>query len=160
MSDRFKRWSSATDEELAAELARYVQEASQPTCSARLFWKIGAEFKFGGCNTQFAKDAGFSSAEELVGLNDFDQRMPWRPQAAKYRQDDEAVVANRTAHLDIIERQKSPTGDISWVRVGKVPIQRADDSVIGVLGMYEMIDAAKAHSMVAERLRNAAPKPK
>ena len=151
MAGRAPRWATASAEELKAELAQYVKEASRPTIKARLFWKVGPEFTFGGCNTQFAQDAGFSTAEEMVGLTDFDKRLPWRPQAAKYRLDDQAIVKSLAAQLDIIERQKSPTGDISWVRVGKVPIQRPDTTAIGVLGMYEVLDAAVARGLHAQQ---------
>ena len=37
------------------------------------------------------KDAGLK-ASELIGTDDFDKRLPWRHQAAKYRRDDETVV--------------------------------------------------------------------
>jgi hypothetical protein len=140
MADKSRQWPTKSLSDLQAELADYVREASRPTVNARLFWKVGPEFEFGGCNTQFAQDAGLTPTD-MVGITDFDKRLPWRPQAAKYRLDDEAVVATRNAQLDIIERQKAPNGDITWVRVGKVPIQRPDKKVIGILGMYEVLDA-------------------
>jgi hypothetical protein len=155
MRDRSVRWGRATGDELKTELAGYVADASEPTCKVRLFWKVAPQFEFGGCNAHFAQDAGFASAAEMVGLTDFDKRIPWRPQAAKYRQDDEAIVANKTAQLNIIERQKAPNGDISWVRVGKVPIQRTDGAVIGILGMYEVLDAATGRKLHGESLRRS-----
>ena len=55
----------------------------------------------------FAKDAGLT-VSELVGTDDFDKRLPWRHQAAKYRRDDEGVVKSGKANLDIVEREIQP----------------------------------------------------
>jgi hypothetical protein len=159
MAEKSRQWGTRSAVELRAELADYVTDASRPSCNARLFWKLGPEFEFGGCNTQFAQDAGFTSTTDVVGITDFDKRLPWRPQSAKYRLDDEAVVASRIPQLDIIERQKAPNGDISWVRVGKVPIQRADGTAIGVLGMYEVLDAETGRTLHLAQPRRPAIKP-
>ena len=43
--------------------------------------------------------------------------------------------------LDIIERQDNPSG-ATCVRTGKAPIRPADRKAMGMLGMYEVIDAA------------------
>jgi len=67
--------------------------------------------------------------------------------------DDEAIVASKTAQLGIIERQKGPTGDITWVRVAKVPIAHADGTAVGVLGMYETLDPAVARKLVVQQMK-------
>ena len=82
-----------------------------------------------------ATDAGLHSASEMIGLDDYSKRLPWSLQAAKYRADDQGVVKRGVPMLDIVERQQSSSG-ISWMRVGKTPIRRADGSVIGLFGMY------------------------
>lgn len=159
MRERSLRWDRASAQELETELAEYVRRASEPGCQIRLFWKLTPQFEFGGCNAQFANDAGFGSPADLIGLTDFDKQIPWRPQAAKYRQDDEAIVGSKIRQLDIIERQKAPNGEISWVRVGKVPIQRADGSVIGILGMYEVLDAATGRKLHGQQIARTESKP-
>lgn len=151
MGDRSRRWSATGDEELGRELAGYVEEASTPDCAVRLFWKLAPTYAFGGCNAQFARDAGIP-AREMIGLTDFDRRIPWRTQAAKYRTDDERVVATGQADLDIVERQESSTG-ITWVCAGKAPIRQADGTVIGVLGMYEILDADAGRKAFGEQLK-------
>jgi hypothetical protein len=55
------------------------------------------------------------------------------------------------ADLDIIERQQSAAGGITWVRAGKAPIRTADGTVIGVLGMYELLDAERGPQLYAQR---------
>lgn len=150
---RAGRWGSASATELRRELDEYMRRTSAPGCTVRVFWKLAPTYAFGGCNEHFARDAGLSSPAQIVGLTDFDKRLPWHFQASKYRQDDEHVVAGRAAMLDIIERQKSPTGDVSWVRVGKAPIRDARGTAIGVLGMYEVLDPALGRQLYAEQLK-------
>jgi len=151
MLARASRWPAASLAELQAELAGYLEEASLPSCQVRMFWKLGPQFKFTGCNEHFARDAGLTSAE-LMGLDDFDQRLPWQAQASKYRADDKEVYDSGTPKLDILERQTSAAG-ITWVRVGKAPIRGGSGAVIGVLGMYEVLDKETGTRLYIERSR-------
>jgi len=143
------RWAHATEGELRQELQRYVDDTARPGCDVRVFWKIGPDFKFAGCNTRFAKDAGMTSASDLVGLDDFSEKVPWAAQAAKYRFDDKEVVDSGQPKLDILERQNSATGTV-WVLVGKTPIRVGNRSV-GIFGMYEILDTAAANKLLAQR---------
>jgi hypothetical protein len=153
MAERAARWPSADEETLRRELASYLRDASQPGCPVRVFWKVGPQFVFGGCNEHFAHDAGLATAAEMVGLDDFDRRLPWRGQAAKYRNDDKRVTSSGQANLDIVERQESADGTVSWVRAGKTPIRGQDTEVIGLLGMYEVLDAETGRKMFGDHLR-------
>ena len=67
-----------------------------------------------------ATDAGLPVAQ-LIGIDDFDQRLPWMLQATKYRVDYEEVYKSGKPKQDIMERQKSAQGTIVWVRAGKAP---------------------------------------
>jgi hypothetical protein len=154
MREHSVRWSTASAQELATELAGWLKQSSAQGSAVRVFWKIGPKFEFGGANRQFAEDAGLANPAELVGLTDFDARLPWRPQAAKYRADDEAIVTSKTAQLGIIERQKGPTGETTWVRVAKVPILHADGSAVGLLGVYEPLDQATARKLVVQQMKS------
>ena len=125
MKSHAARWATASAAELKSELDGYLREVAPPRSNVRVMWKSGPKYQFGGCNEAFAKDAGLS-VSELIGADDFDKRLPWRHQAAKYRRDDEGVVKSGKANLDIIERQESGNGETSWVRVGKAPIKLAN----------------------------------
>jgi hypothetical protein len=152
MARQSGRWALGSEVDLRAELAGYLQEASVPACSVRVFWKTGRDFTFAGCNEHFARDAGFGSSAELVGLNDFSDKVPWQAQAAKYRFDDKEIVDSGQAKLDILERQASATG-VVWVLVGKAPVRMAAGQAIGIFGMYQLIDADTAKKLFAERSR-------
>src|SRR5262249_45825347 len=130
MAENSRHWPALGEKELAAELAGYVKQSSASDGSVRVFWKTVPKFAFAGCNALFAQDAGLSNAD-LIGIDDFDRRLPWMNQAAKYRADDRAVAQSGQANLDIIERQASSSGTITWVRAGKAPICVGDGTVIG-----------------------------
>jgi|SRR5215471_1314025 len=140
MYGRAPHWATASEAELRQELTGYLNQASAPGCSVRIFWKMLPGFTFGGCNAPLARDGGLRSPSEIVGLDDYDQRFPWSLQAAKYRADDQNVVRRGQPMLDIIERQNSSSG-MAWLRSGKTPIKTADGKVIGLFGMYEPLDA-------------------
>lgn len=150
MAERAAHWSSETQATLHAELTEYLRSSAQSDQHVRVFWKFVPHFKFGGCNDLFARDAGLGGPSDIVGLDDFDRRLPWGHQAAKYRLDDEAVVASGSPKLDILERQQSSTG-ITWVRAGKAPMRYASGEIIGIFGMYELLDAEKGRRLFAER---------
>src|SRR5262245_56388468 len=132
------RWAAGGEAELRKELDGYILETNRPSCDVRVFWKLGLDYKFAGCNLLFAKDAGLKSESEMIGLDDFSEKLPWKAQAAKYRFDDKQVVDSGQAILDMLERQNSATGTV-WVLVGKAPV-RVSGRSIGILGMYQILD--------------------
>jgi hypothetical protein len=152
MAVRSSKWAATGESELKRELNEYLNQASAPGCRVRVFWKLLPGFVFGGCNAPMAADAGLRSPSEMVGLDDYNKRLPWALQAAKYRADDQGVVSRGVPMLDIVERQQSSAG-ISWMRVGKTPIRRADGTVIGLLGMYEPLDAEEGGRLFVQKQR-------
>jgi len=158
MAGRAKRWPDASEAELRAELEGYLKEASAPACPVRVFWKLGVQFIFAGCNLHFASDAGLRSPAEIVGLDDFSPRLPWRAQADKYRADDREVF-DGSAKLDILERQTSAAGTTVFVRVGKTPITTAAGQVLGIFGMYQVLDEKAAQKIFFERSRGGPSRP-
>jgi hypothetical protein len=154
MFGRERQWATASESELTQELTGYLNQASAPGCKVRVFWKLLPGFTFGGCNAGFARDAGLRTASEIVGLDDYSNRLPWSMQAAKYRIDDQNVVSRGLPMLDIIERQQQSTG-VSWMRAGKAPIKTADGKVIGLFGMYEPLDGDTGGKLFIESQKKA-----
>jgi len=152
MEGRDHAWSKASETELQNELNKYFVRASEPTQTVRLFFKLGPDLVYGGCNNQFAADGGFSKPKDMIGLTDFDPRISWIAQAAKYRKNDREVMERGQPLLGIIERQSSTSG-IIWLDTSKVPI--ADGSrVIGIFGTYEIIDSATAWRRSMDRQKS------
>ncbi len=117
---------------------------------ARVFWK-DTESRFLGCNTAFARDAGMSCPEDMLGKDDF--QMGWRKHAELYRADDKLVMNSGIPKLGYEEHSTTSDGRTIWLRTSKVPLFNADGRAIGVLGIYEDITERK---QIEENLRVAA----
>ena len=100
---------------------------------ARIFWK-DKNLIYLGCNTPFARDAGFTRPEDIVGKDDY--QMGWRNQAELYRADDRQVIESGRSKLLIDEPQTTPDGKTITLLTSKVPLRNPDGEVFGVLGTY------------------------
>lgn len=132
-----------TDSKLAEEKIRKQQELTSQiieTIPMRVFWK-DRDLRYLGCNTLFAKDAGLTRPEELIGKTDFD--MGWKDQAELYRADDRKVMDSNTPKLSYDEPQTTPDGGSIWLRTSKVPLHNETGVSIGLLGVYEDITSYK-----------------
>ncbi|MEM1178253.1 MAG: PAS domain-containing protein [Acidobacteriota bacterium] len=136
------RWSAAGADALGQELEGYLTAAAQPPREIRVFWKLTDELIYSGCNTPFARDAGFRTPRQMVGVTDFCETIPWTRQAAKYQADDREVMASGQPKLFILERQAREDG-VFWLFTSKAPIL-VNGAAVGLLGLYETIDAARA----------------
>lgn len=116
------------------------------TIPLRLFWK-DRNLTYLGCNTLFARDAGYSHPRELIGKNDFS--MGWTKQSEQYRQDDLEVITTGKSKLHYEEEQTTPAGERIWISTSKVPLRDDADNIVGVLGTYVDITKKK---MVDEEL--------
>ncbi|MEM8960954.1 MAG: hypothetical protein AAGD38_05710 [Acidobacteriota bacterium] len=128
-----------SQKELQRLLDECVNKVAEPPREIRVFWKLQPGLMYAGCNGLFAADAGFSTPDEFVGRTDFDPRVPWTRQAAKYQADDRETIGRAEPKLFILERQEREEG-VFWVHTGKAPILDESGKAVGVLGMYETID--------------------
>jgi len=120
--------------------ARQILEGILNSIQVRVFWK-DRTLRFLGCNTPFARDAGFEKPEDIIGKDDY--AMGWREQADLYRSDDRAVIESGIPRLFIEEPQKTPAGNLITLLTSKVPLRDSDGSIIGVLGTYIDITGKK-----------------
>jgi PAS domain S-box-containing protein len=134
---------------LQLEQSRDMLQLIIESIPVRVFWK-DKQLRYLGCNTLFARDAGFSHPRDLLGKDDF--AMGWRGEAEIYRGDDRRVIESRQPKMNIIEPQTTPKGAKVWLRTSKVPLQVPNGDVIGVLGVYEDITERKKDE---EKLRAA-----
>ena len=119
---------------------------------ARIFWK-DRDLRYLGCNTQFAKDSGLSSPDEVIGKTDFE--MGWKDRAELYRANDREVLESGTPKLDYVEPLKTPEGKTIYVSTSKVPLRDTNNQVIAILGIYKDITERKHAD---ELLKNMAAK--
>ncbi|MFZ0487149.1 MAG: PAS domain-containing protein, partial [Arenicellales bacterium] len=119
--------------EVALHESRQINLAILDAVPARIFWK-DKNLVYLGCNAAFARDAGFSDPEEVVGKDDYE--MGWqRDQAESYRSDDRQVIETGSSKLLIEESQTTPDGKVELL-TSKVPLRRRNGEIYGVLGTY------------------------
>ena len=135
-TDVTERMKAAAALTKSRDLLRTVLE----NVPAQVFWK-DEEGRYLGCNSNFARDAGFLRPEDLIGKDDF--QMAWREQAELYRADDRRVIDSGTAKLDFEEPQTTPEGRTIWLQTSKVPLRDAEGRVSGLLGIYSDVTARK-----------------
>ena len=87
------------------EQSRNMLQLIIESIPVRVFWK-DSDLRYLGCNTLFARDAGLSQPEQLLGQDDF--AMGWREQAELYRADDRQVMESRRPKMNIVEPQTTP----------------------------------------------------
>ncbi len=118
----------------------------------RVFWK-DTDSRYLGCNHLFARDAGFSCPEELIGKTD--QDMGWKDQQARYRADDRQVMESEAPRQDYLEPQTTPQGETLWLRTSKFPLRDASQAIIGVVGFYEDVTAQRQADETHQRVARA-----
>lgn len=104
------------------------------TAPVRVFWK-DRELRYLGCNSAFARDAGLTSPQDLIGKDDY--QLGWADQAELYRADDRAVMASGTAKLFFVEPKTTPGGQKIWLRSSKIPLKNKKNEIFGIVGIYE-----------------------
>ncbi len=131
------------------------------TAPIRVFWK-DRDLRYLGCNMHFAKDAGMTEPNDLIGKDDY--QMGWKEQAELYRADDCKVMESGVPVISFDEPQTTPNGQTMWLRTSKVPLKNQDNEIFGVLGIYEDItDRKLAEDKIRESenrfrtMANAAP---
>jgi len=120
------------------------------TAPLRIFWK-DTQSRYLGCNQAFARDAGVSSPDDLLGKSDAE--LGWRDQAARYREDDLRVMRSGVAQINFEEPQTTPDGKQIWLRTSKVPLLGPDGGQLGILGVYDDITE---HKQAQERIHQLA----
>jgi two-component system aerobic respiration control sensor histidine kinase ArcB len=96
-----------------------------------VYWK-DTEGYFLGCNLEQARDAGFSSCEEMIGKTDYD--MPWAIQAAYLQDIDKSVIKNEKS-LTLEEVYELPDGTKKMYLSSKLPLYDEQNKVSGILGI-------------------------
>ena len=119
--------------EATREESQQIVAAILDAVPARIFWK-DKNLVYLGCNAPFARDAGFSRPEEVIGKDDY--QMGWLDQAELYRRADREVIESGRSKLLIDEPQTTPDGKTITLLTSKVPLRDANGEIFGVLGTY------------------------
>jgi PAS domain S-box-containing protein len=126
------------EEELAG--ANKLLQTILDTTPMRIFWK-DVESHYLGCNLSFAREAGETQPEELIGKTDY--QLIWPEQAERFQTDDRLVIDSGAPKLAYEEQIRSPDGELLNIRTSKVPLCNEQQEIIGVVGIYEDITERK-----------------
>jgi len=119
--------------EEALQSSRQMIEEIINAIPVRVFWK-DKNLVYLGCNTMFAKDAGFTDPKDIIGKDDY--QMGWRNQAELYRGDDRKVIESGSSSLHLEEPQTTPEGKSITLLTSKIPLRSSTGEIIGILGTY------------------------
>lgn len=137
--------------EAEAQRSNQMLETVIDNIPQRIFWK-DRESRYLGCNMAFARDAGLSYTEQVIGKSD--DEMPWKAVADDLRRADREVIATGVPKMnyefDVLIDGMHRAGVTS-----KIPLTDGDGTVIGVLGSYMDITERK-RSDLALRLQSRA----
>ncbi|OHB74708.1 MAG: hypothetical protein A2Z25_19085, partial [Planctomycetes bacterium RBG_16_55_9] len=135
-----KRTAELTDANQQLDASHRIIEGIINAIPIRVFWK-DKNLVYLGCNTIFARDAGFTDPKDLVGKDDY--QMGWRDQAELYRSDDRQIIESGRPKLFIEEPQTTPEGNSITLLTSKVPFYDSKGEIIGVIGIYMDITERK-----------------
>jgi PAS domain S-box-containing protein len=121
-----------------------VLEGVVNSIDVRVFWK-DKNLTYLGCNQNFAKDAGVSSVNEIIGKNDY--QLSWHEQAELYQTDDITVINSGKAKLNIEEPQSTSDGQTLTLLTNKIPLLNTQGEVEGVIGTYLNISERKKQEL-------------
>ncbi|CAE6808409.1 EAL domain-containing protein [Paraburkholderia aspalathi] len=137
--------------EAEAQRSNQMLETVMDNIPQRIFWK-DHESRYLGCNMAFARDAGLSYPEQVVGKSDSD--MPWRAFADLLNGHDKEVVTTGVPKMSF-EVDLVIDGVHRTTVTSKLPFTDGDGRVIGVLGSYTDITERKRADL-ALRLQSRA----
>lgn len=110
------------------------------TAPIAIFWK-DRDLNYLGCNTIFAKNAGYQHPSEIIGKDDY--LMSWKNEADLYRYDDLTVMQSASPKLAYEEQSTRPNGEQVWLKTWKIPLLDKSNEIIGILGIYADITEDK-----------------
>jgi PAS domain S-box-containing protein len=110
-----------------------------------VFFAKDREGRIQAGNAELLRRFGFTREEQILGKTDFDVHPHSR--AAKYREDDLAVMHSREPMLRIVELFVDQVGIPDWYVTNKMPIFSHTGEVIGVMGSIQKVDSPRQLAM-------------
>ncbi|WP_437967970.1 ATP-binding protein [Sorangium sp. So ce260] len=145
-----KRTPSSLPEVHKEQLFRHIVS----TFPYSIWWK-DRNCVYLGTNEMSARGAGLSSADEIVGLTDYD--LPWTAEEAEqYIRIDKAVMDSGEPMLNIEETQRQADGSQRYLLTCKVPLKDENGEVFGILGSWTDITDRKLTELALARAKDEA----
>uniref|UniRef100_A0A7C3ZLI6 histidine kinase n=1 Tax=Planktothricoides sp. SpSt-374 TaxID=2282167 RepID=A0A7C3ZLI6_9CYAN len=130
------------DRQRVEEHLRHSQEMLQlilDNIPQYIFWK-DTNSVYQGCNRNFARIAGVSNPEDIIGKTDYD--LPWKQEEAEgFRELDRRAMQADRAEYHILQSRLQANGKQAWMDVNKIPLHDGSGLVVGLLGTMEDVTA-------------------
>ena len=106
-----------------------------------VFWKdINSIYR--GCNKNFAKLAGFSNINEIIGKTDYE--LNWNVgKAEQYREFDHKIMSTDSPLFNVVDSALQDDGEIKYFDTNKAPLHDNNGNVIGIIGIVSDITDQK-----------------
>ncbi len=111
-------------------------------------WK-DTDSRYLGANRQFALNAGFADASEIVGLSDAD--MPWAENASIYQSVDREVMQAGEAMFQVEHTFVDARGVEHLIDTSKVPLLDESENTVGVLAISHDVTGKRRHEKQLEK---------
>jgi PAS domain S-box-containing protein len=106
-----------------------------------IFWK-DSNFSYVGSNSNFAKDVGMHTSDEIIGKSDYD--FPWaKEDADRARYQDMQIIETGQPMVNFEDQRSNPEGKRIVNLMSKVPLKNKNGEIIGILGVYSDITEMK-----------------
>lgn len=128
--------------------AQIMLQSVMDNISQSIFWK-DKNSVFLGCNTLFARNAGFANPSEIIGKTDYDFLAVPKEQADFFRACDKYVMENDAPEYNIIEPFNTSDGKTIWLSTSKIPLHDINGEVVGILGMFT--DVTDREKLILQR---------
>lgn len=109
------------------------------TIPSEMFWK-DMEFKYLGCNREFAENLG-CSISEIIGKDDYE--IGRKEISDTYRKDDEDVIRTGIPKINFEKQVTMPNGEKRWIRSNKIPLYDDNNKIYGIFGSLDDITREK-----------------
>jgi PAS domain S-box-containing protein len=126
--------------EEALRASEQIIEAMLNAIPAGVFWK-DMDLAFIGCNTTFARDAGFEDQADIIGKSDYEIGCP-RELADSFRSLDRRIIESGVAVTNV-EESLMQKGRLVTHLTSVVPLKDSSGEISGVLGTYVDITERK-----------------
>ena len=137
--------------EEALRASRNLLEGIINAIPVSVFWK-DRNLVYLGCNAAFARDAGFTDPNDIVGKDDY--QMGWCEQADRYRGDDRVVIESGSPKLLVEEPLTAPEGKTLTILTSKMPLRNSQGEISGILGVYQDITRHKRDEAELQKMEN------
>ena len=142
--------SRSEPREAPLDMGRRVLDA----LPAMISWK-DAQLIYQGCNRSFARFAGLTTPEQIVGKRDdeLDFRGETGDAAARARADERLILEGGAVERRALVHVSLTSAGPTWLEITRVPVYDERGRVLGVAALHDDVTARHEHERLRQRAR-------